>query len=76
MNSEKAQKVRNTIAEVVGFDAEDIQDEDRFIADYRISYPERKTLLDRLNTEFGKNLEFDSFCKLDLVGAVIHAFEA
>lgn len=76
MNTEKVLKVRKTIAEVVGFDAEDIQDDDKFIADYRISYAERKALLERLNGDFGKTLDFDSFCKLDRVGAVIQAYEA
>ena len=75
MNTEKALKVRKTIAEVVGFDAEDIQDDDKFIADYRISYAERKALLERLNGDFGKALDFDSFCKLDKVASVIKAYE-
>lgn len=76
MNSEIEQRVKQIIAEVVGFEAEDIEDADSFIADYRISYPERKTLLDRLNQAFGREIAFDSFVKLDKVGDVMSAFSA
>jgi hypothetical protein len=74
LDTEKAQKIRATIAEVVGFDANDIQDEDRFILDYSIAYNERKALLERLNAEFGKNLDFGAFCQLETVGAVLIAY--
>jgi hypothetical protein len=55
LDKDKAQKVRQAIAEVVGFELEDIQDADSFIADYSIAYTERKALLERLNAEFGKD---------------------
>ena len=74
MDKEKTVKIREAIAGVVGFDAEDIQDEDRFITDYRITYAERKALLERLNADFGKTVDFAAFCKLDRVGSVIEAF--
>jgi len=74
LDTEKAQKIRGVIAEIVGFNAEDIQDEDRFIADYRITYAERKSLLERLNADFGKEVDFAAFCKLDRVASVIEAF--
>ena len=76
MDAERTQKIRTAIAEVVGFKAEDIQDEDRFIADYCIAYAERKALLDRLNSDFDKSLDFSEFCKLDRVDSVIQAFAA
>ena len=75
MNSELAQRIRQVIAEIVGFDLKDISDEDSFIADYRISYTERKALLDRLNQEFSKELAFDSFVKLDKVSDVVTAYQ-
>ncbi len=62
------------IAGVVGFEVADINDEDRFISDYRITYSERKVLLEKLNADFGKAVEFAVFCKLDRVDAVIKAF--
>jgi hypothetical protein len=74
LDTEKAQKIRSVIAEVVGFKADDIQDEDRFIADYRITYAERKALLERLNADFAKTMDFAAFCKLDRVGTVIQTF--
>ena len=74
MDTEKTQKIRGVIGEIVGFSAEDIQDEDRFIADYRITYAERKSLLERLNADFSKSMDFAAFCKLDRVGSVIEAF--
>lgn len=76
LDTEKAQKIRAVIAEVVGFSAEDIQNEDRFIADYRITYAERKALLERLNTDCGKSIDFAAFCKLDRVDSVIESFLA
>jgi acyl carrier protein len=76
LNPEIEQRVRQIIAEVVGFETEDIADEDSFIADYRISYPERKTLLDRLNQEFSREVAFDAFVKMDKVSDVIVAFQA
>ena len=74
LETEKAQKIRAIIAEVVGFEPKDIQDEDRFIMDYRIAYAERKALLERLNTDFSKELEFGAFCELETVGAVLNAY--
>ena len=74
MDTEKAQKIRATIAETVGFEAKDIQDEDRFITDYRIAYGERKTLLESLNSGFGKDIEFSAFCQLETVGEVLKAY--
>ena len=74
MDTEKAQKVRAIIAETVGFDPKDIQDEDRFIVDYSITYGERKNLLERLNAEFGKEVDFTAFCQLETVGAVLQAY--
>ncbi len=74
MDTEKTQKIRAAIAEVVGFEPVDIQDEDRFIADYRIAYAERKSLLERLNADFGKTMDFAAFCRLDRVDSVIQAF--
>ncbi len=74
LDTEKADKIRSIIADVVGFKSEDIQDEDRFITDYRITYAERKALLERLNADFGRDLDFAAFCKLDRVGSLIQAF--
>ncbi len=76
MDKEKAQKVRAVIADVVGFPASEVQDQDRFIADYSIGYGERKTLLERLNAEFGKDVDFAAFCALEDVGAVVSTFAA
>jgi hypothetical protein len=76
LDKEKAQKVRAAIADVVGFPADEVQDGDRFIVDYSIGYAERKTLLDRLNAEFGKELEFGAFCALEDVGSVVSAYAA
>ena len=76
MDKEKAQKVRAAIAEVVGFEVDEIQDGDRFITDYNIAYTERKALLERLNTEFGKDVEFTAFCALEDVASVVSAFAA
>ena len=74
MDTEKAHKIRAIIAETVGFDAKDIQDEDRFIIDYRITYGERKILLERLNADFAKDMDFNAFCTLDTVGDVLLAY--
>ena len=76
MDKEKAQKVRAAIAEVVGFEVDDIQDGDRFITDYNIAYTERKALLERLNSEFGKDVDFVAFCALEDVSSVVSAFAA
>jgi hypothetical protein len=76
LDKEKAQKVRSVIAEVVGFELEDIQDSDRFIADYNIAYGERKALLERLNGEFGKDMDFTAFCSLEDVASVVGAYAA
>lgn len=74
LDKEKAQKVRAAIADVVGFPADEVRDGDRFIIDYSIGYSERKALLDRLNTEFGKEMEFGAFCALEDVGSVVRAY--
>lgn len=76
LDNEKAQKVRAVIAEVVGFETDEVQDADRFIIDYSITYSERKALLERLNGEFGKEMDFNAFCALDDVGAVVKAYAA
>jgi hypothetical protein len=76
LDKEKAQKVRAVIAEVVGFELEDIQDSDRFIADYNIAYGERKVLLERLNAEFGNELDFSAFCALEDVSSVVRHYAA
>ncbi|MCD6023565.1 MAG: hypothetical protein K0Q91_481 [Fibrobacteria bacterium] len=76
MDKEKAQKVREAIAEVVGFEVNEIEDGDRFITDYNIAYTERKALLERLNTEFGKDLDFTTFCALEDVSSVVSTFAA
>jgi acyl carrier protein len=75
LSPEIEQRVRQIIAEVVGFETEDISNDDSFIADYRISYPERKTLLDRLNQEFSREVAFDSFVKMDKVADVLTAYK-
>ncbi len=74
MDNDKVKQVKGIIAEVVGFDREDISDEDKFIADYKITYPERKALLEKLNSTFHKELGFDEFCKKDKVSDVIETF--
>lgn len=74
MDTEKAKTIKGIIAEVVGFDLEDINDEDRFIVDYKITYSERKALLEKLNQAFQKEFGFDEFCKMDKVVDVIDAF--
>jgi hypothetical protein len=76
LDKEKAQKVRETIAEVVGFEPDEVQDADRFIVDYNIAYGERKALLERLNGDFGKDLDFTAFCALDDVASVVRAYAA
>ncbi len=76
MDQDKAVKIKATIAEVVGFEAEEVQDADRFIIDYSITYTERKALLERLNAEFGKDLEFTAFCALEDVASVVNAYAA
>lgn len=76
MDKDKAQKVRAVIAEVVGFEPDEVQDGDRFIVDYNIAYGERKALLERLNTDFDKSLEFTAFCALEDVGSVVRAYAA
>ena len=76
MDKDKAQKVRAAIAEVVGFPADEVQDGDRFIVDYSIGYGERKALLDRLNAEFGKDMDFAAFCALEDVASVLRAYAA
>lgn len=76
MDTEKAQKVRAVIAEVVGFEPDEVQDGDRFIIDYNIAYGERKALLERLNTDFGKELDFAGFCALEDVASVVKAYAA
>ncbi len=76
MDKEKAQKARAVIAEVIGFEPDEIQDADRFTVDYNIGYGERKALLERLNAEFGKDVEFGAFCSLETVGAVVGAYAA
>ncbi|MDQ3001734.1 MAG: hypothetical protein M3Y08_10800 [Fibrobacterota bacterium] len=74
MDNEKAKTIRGIIAEVVGFDLEDINDEDKFIVDYKITYGERKALLEKLNQTFSKEFSFDEFCKMDKVSDVIEAY--
>ena len=76
MDNEKAIKIKGIIAEVVGFDLEDISDEDKFIVDYKITYSERKALLDKLNATFRKEFGFDEFCKMDKVSDVIDAYSS
>ena len=74
MDTEKAKKIKAIIAEVVGFDLDDISDEDKFIVDYKITYGERKSLLEKLNSAFQKEFGFDEFCKMDKVSDVIEAY--
>ncbi len=74
MNIEVAKKVKEIIAEVVGFDTKDIGDGDKFIPDYKITYAERKALLAQLNDAFQRETSFEDFCKLDNVMAVIEAY--
>ncbi len=76
MDKEKAEKVRAAIAEIVGFEPAEVEDGDRFIIDYNISYGERKALLERLNTDFSREMDFTEFCALDDVGSVVKAFAA
>jgi hypothetical protein len=76
LDKEKAQKVRVAIADVVGFPSDEVQDGDRFIVDYSIGYGERKALLDRLNAEFGKEMEFGAFCALEDVASVVRAYSS
>ncbi len=76
MDQEKAGQVRATIAEIVGFEPAEVQDADRFIIDYNISYGERKALLERLNADFGKQVDFSDFCALEDVASVVKAFAA
>jgi hypothetical protein len=76
LDKEKAQKVRAAIAEVVGFEPDEVQDADRFIVDYNIAYGERKALLERLNGEFGKEMDFTAFCALEDVASVVRAYAA
>ena len=74
MNTEVAKKVKEIIAEVVGFDVEDIGEGDKFIPDYKITYTERKALLAQLNDAFSRAINFENFCKLDNVMAVIETY--
>lgn len=74
MDNEKAKQIKGIIAEVVGFDKDDIADDDKFIVDYKITYGERKSLLERLNGTFQKDFGFDEFCKMDKVADVIEAY--
>lgn len=74
MDTEKANQIKSIIAEVVGFDKDDIADEDKFIVDYKITYGERKSLLERLNGTFQREFGFDEFCKMDKVSDVIEAY--
>jgi hypothetical protein len=76
LDKEKTEKVRATIAEVIGFEPDEVQDADRFIIDYNISYGERKALLERLNADYGKDLEFTAFCALEDVASVLKAYAA
>ena len=74
MDTEKAKTIKGIIAEVVGFDLEDINDDDKFIVDYKITYGERKALLEKLNQSFQKEFGFDEFCKMEKVVDVVEAF--
>ena len=76
MDTEKAKTIKTIIAEVVGFDLEDINDDDKFIVDYKITYPERKALLEKLNQTFQKEFGFDEFCKMEKVSDVVEAYPA
>jgi len=74
LDTEKAVKIKGMIDEVVGFDLEDINDDDKFIVDYKITYGERKALLEKLNQTFAREFGFDEFCKMDKVSDVIDAY--
>lgn len=74
MDNEKIKKIKTIISEVVGFDLEDIADDDKFIVDYKITYGERKALLEKLNTAFQKEIGFDDFCKKDKVSDVLESY--
>jgi hypothetical protein len=74
LDNEKAKQIKGIIADVVGFDVEDISDEDKFIVDYKITYSERKALLEKLNETFRKEFGFDEFCKKEKVSDVIDAY--
>jgi hypothetical protein len=74
LDNEKVKQIKGIIAEVVGFDLEDIAEDDKFIVDYKITYGERKALLEKLNAAFRKELGFDEFCKKDKVSDVIEAY--
>jgi acyl carrier protein len=74
LSTEKPAQIKSIIADILGFKADEIQSEDRFIADYSISYGERKQLLEKLNADFGKEIDFAEFCKWDKVEEVISAF--
>lgn len=74
MDTEKTNQIKGIIAEVVGFDKDDIAEDDKFIVDYKITYGERKSLLERLNGAFQKEYGFDEFCKMDKVSDVIEAY--
>jgi acyl carrier protein len=76
LDNEKVKQIKGIIAEVVGFDLEDISDEDKFIVDYKITYGERKALLEKLNQTFQKEFSFDDFCKKETVADVIDAYNA
>lgn len=71
---DKTIDIKTIISNVIGFEAKDIESDDQFINDYRISYPERKNLLERLNEAYAKDLSFEEFCKLNTVGAVIEFY--
>jgi hypothetical protein len=74
LDNDKVKKIKAIIAEVVGFDLEDISEEDKFIVDYKITYGERKALLEKLNITFHKEFGFDDFCKMDKVSDVLEAY--
>lgn len=76
LSTDKAAQIRAVIAEVIGFDADEVQDADRFTVDYNIGYGERKVLLERLNAAFGHDLDFNSFCALDDVASVVRHYAA
>lgn len=76
VDKEKAGKVKAVIAEVIGFEVDEVQDTDRFIIDYSVTYTERKALLERLNAAFGKDLDFTTFCALDDVASVVKTYGA
>ena len=74
MDTDKAKQIKVIISDVVGFGLKDIAEDDRFIVDYKITYGERKALLEKLNSTFRKDFAFDEFCKMDKVVEVIEAF--